>query len=86
MLENPEILQRMVEETGAASTDLEAPEDVHALCGKCKAYSEAWAPAAERLWAEKAHFVPKYDNHKERQREYLDTEAGQKAYKKAMSR
>ena len=29
MLENPEILQRMVEETGARSTDLEAPEDVH---------------------------------------------------------
>ncbi len=86
MLENPEILQRMVEETGARSTDLEAPEDVHSLCGKCSAYAEAWTPTAERLWGQKEHFAPKYDNHKDRQREYLDTKIGQKAYKKAMGR
>ena len=84
MLENPEALQRMVEVTGAHSTDLEAPEDVHALCGKCQAYADAWAPTAEKLWDSKEHFAPKYDNHKDRQREFLDTKIGQKAYKKAM--
>ena len=86
MLENPEILQRMVEQTGAKSTDLEAPEDVHTLCGKCSAYAEAWTPTAEKLWKTKEHFAPKYDNHKDRQKEYLDTKIGQKAYKKAMGR
>lgn len=84
MLENPEILQRMVEETGARSTDLEAPEDVHSLCRKCSAYAEAWKPTAEKLWSSKEHFAPKYDNHKDRQKEYLDTKIGKKAYKKAM--
>ena len=31
MLENPEILQRMVKETGAKSTDLESPESAEHL-------------------------------------------------------
>ncbi|MGI6205779.1 MAG: radical SAM protein [Anaerovoracaceae bacterium] len=86
MLENPEILQRMVDETGAKSTDLITPEDVHELCGKCEAYAKSWKPVADRLWAEHPHHVAKYDNHKDHQKEYLQTEAGKKAYKKAMAK
>ena len=52
MLENPEHLQRMIEQSGAHSTDLQSPETVEHLCGKCKAYAESWAPVAERLWKE----------------------------------
>ena len=52
MLENPEILERMVRETGARSTDLEAPEDVQHLCAKCKNYAAHWAPVADEIWAE----------------------------------
>jgi len=50
MLENPEILQRLIQETGAKSTDLEAPEPVEHLCGKCVEYAENWKPMAERIW------------------------------------
>jgi len=50
MLENPEILQRMVKETGAASTDLEAPESAEHLCGKCIPYAERWQPHADEAW------------------------------------
>ena len=51
MLENPAKLQEMVRATGAKSTDLQSPETVEHLCGKCEAYAKAWAPMAERLWA-----------------------------------
>ena len=50
MLENPEILQRLVKETGAKSTDLEAPESAEHLCGKCEAYARCWTPVAEEVW------------------------------------
>ena len=52
MLENPEILPKLVKETGAKSTDLEAPESVEHLCGKCEAYASCWKPKAEELWKE----------------------------------
>ena len=52
MLENPEILQKLVKETGARSTDLEAPETAEHLCGKCVEYAREWAPMADKLWAE----------------------------------
>ncbi len=35
MLENPEILQKLVKESGAHSTDLQSPETPEHLCGKC---------------------------------------------------
>ncbi len=50
MLENPEILQDLVNRTGAKSTDLEAPESCENLCAKCENYAKEWAPIAERLW------------------------------------
>ena len=40
MLENPEKLRDMVNETGAHSTDLQSPEDVDNLYGKCKPYAD----------------------------------------------
>lgn len=52
MLENPEILQRIVKETGARSTDLEAPESAEHLCSKCVDYARAWAPVADKYWTE----------------------------------
>ena len=50
MLENPELLRRMVEETGAHSTDLQSPESVEHLCDKCVSYAKNWTPTADRLW------------------------------------
>lgn len=51
-LDNPEKLAAMVDESGAKSTDMQHPEDVHDLTGKCKEVSEIWAKRAETLWAE----------------------------------
>lgn len=66
MLENPEILQQMVKETGAKSTDLQSPEDVTHLCGKCEEYARKWKPCAERLWAEEKHKKHSYENYKKK--------------------
>ena len=52
MLENPELLPQIVARSGAHSTDLEAPESVEHLCGKCKTYAACWRPEAEKLWDE----------------------------------
>ena len=65
MLENPEILKRLVKETGAQSTDLQSPESAEHLCDKCIPYAQNWKPCAERLWnEEKNHFEPVYKNYK----------------------
>lgn len=53
MLENPKYLKQMVEETGAVSTDLQSPETVEHLCGKCNQYAQEWEETADRLWEEK---------------------------------
>ena len=50
MLENPECLQQMVLKSGAHSTDLQSPENVEHLCGKCASYAKNWAPTAKRLY------------------------------------
>ena len=52
MLENPEILQKMVNESGAKSTDLTSPESAEHLCGKCTDYAKCWKPEADKLWEE----------------------------------
>jgi len=52
LLDNPEMLREMVKESGARSTDMEAPEDVDVLCGKTAPAAKAWAEVADRLWAE----------------------------------
>ena len=50
MLENPEALARMVNQSGAFSTDMQSPESADHLCSKCQAYAKAWAPVADTLW------------------------------------
>ncbi|HJJ93911.1 MAG TPA: radical SAM protein, partial [Methanocorpusculum sp.] len=51
-LDNPHKLVEMVEKSGAKSTDVQAPEDVHDLAAKCKPVSEAWGIHADELWKE----------------------------------
>ena len=50
MLENPDLLRKMVKETGAHSTDLQSPETVDHLCDKCEKYAACWKPKADELW------------------------------------
>lgn len=64
MLENPQMLQEMVERSGAHSTDLKSPESVEHQCEKCYQYARDWAPRAERIWSEKEHPEHKYENYK----------------------
>ena len=54
MLENPDDLPRIVAETGARSTDLVEQETPEQLREKTAAAAAAWAPVAERLWADEA--------------------------------
>ncbi len=55
MLENPDILRRIIKETGAKSTDHLINEDVDELCDKCVDFSKEWAPVAEELWKNNLH-------------------------------
>jgi MoaA/NifB/PqqE/SkfB family radical SAM enzyme len=52
LLDNPERLTEMVEKSGAESTEMQNPEDVHDLCAKCKGAAENWAPVADKLWSQ----------------------------------
>ena len=53
MLENSGRITELVNASGAKSTDPQSPEPPEHLCGKTKAYAEAWAPRAEKLWKER---------------------------------
>lgn len=64
MLENPELLEKMVHAAGAHSTDLESPETVEHLCGKCTEYAAKWQPDAEEIWAGQVHKEKAYENYK----------------------
>ena len=50
MLENPDHLRNMVKKSGAKSTDLQSPELVNHLCGKCDLYAKNWIKTANELW------------------------------------
>lgn len=50
LLDNPDELPRMVEESGAHSTDLQDPEDVYRLAGKCRGAAGNWKTAADKIW------------------------------------
>ena len=52
MLENPELLRKMVERAGAKSTDLQSPETAEHLCAKCDHYAQVWKKQADELWDE----------------------------------
>jgi len=64
MLENPEILERIVKETGARSTDLISPEKVEHLCGKCHEYADSWKPCADKIWNNTSYSRKGYQNYK----------------------
>ena len=59
MLENPQCLRAIIEQTGAKSTNLEGEETADALCAKCDKFAAAWAPVAEELWKNNPHPNPK---------------------------
>ena len=63
MLENPEMLRKIVKETGAKQTNLESEETVEHLCGKCDDYAKEWAPVADKIWDSQPHKVPSYENY-----------------------
>ena len=65
MLENPELLEKMVHETGAHSTDLQSPESVEHLCEKCKAYAADWQPTADEIWSHHKIRESRYENYKD---------------------
>ena len=50
MLDNPDALVNMVETSGAHSTDLQSPEDVHDFCAKSRDTAANWAPVADEIW------------------------------------
>ena len=50
LLDNQGRLADMVDASGAHSTDLQNPEDVHGLCDKCKAAADCWAVTSQTLW------------------------------------
>jgi len=51
LLDNPDAIVGMIETTGACSTDLQDPEDVHDLADKCRDRAYAWEAVADELWA-----------------------------------
>ncbi len=55
MLENPQILRKIINETGAKSTDFIYKESVEELCSKCDDFSIAWSPVAKDLWDNNPH-------------------------------
>ena len=61
LLDNPGKLTSMVEKSGARSTDMQNPEDVHDLSKKCEDAAEHWAVTADQLW-QQSH----YESHMKR--------------------
>ncbi len=52
MLENPDCIERIVEESGAHCTDLQSQETAHELAEKCRPAAHEWAKKAEELWTD----------------------------------
>ncbi len=75
MLENPGILKRMVQESGAVSTDLKSPETAEHLCGKCEEYAAVWGAAADKIWEEhprKSQGYVNYRNEEGTERKHME--------------
>ena len=51
LLDNPDRLNEIVEKSGAHSTDLQSPEDVHHLTSKTRPVSQDWADIADGITA-----------------------------------
>lgn len=52
MLENPDILGKLVHTAQAHSTDLVSTEDPENLYKKCASYAKEWKPDADKLWSQ----------------------------------
>ncbi|MCC8022405.1 MAG: radical SAM protein [Clostridiales bacterium] len=52
VLDNPEKIKEIVEESGAHSTEMLNPEDVNDLIGKTKDVAEKWAAVSAELWSD----------------------------------
>lgn len=52
VLDNPQMIKEMVEESGAYSTEMLNPEDVNDLISKTEATAEKWAEKAGELWSD----------------------------------
>ncbi|HVI41239.1 MAG TPA: radical SAM protein [Anaerovoracaceae bacterium] len=50
LLDNKGRLAEMVDKSGAKSTDMQHPEDVHSLCDKCNIAADNWEITANKLW------------------------------------
>ncbi|MDD3214901.1 MAG: radical SAM protein, partial [Eubacteriales bacterium] len=73
LLDNNGKLAEMVDASGAKSTDLQNPEDVHVLCAKCRHAAECWTPVSEKLWTESdgpAKWKAKQERNAQLQRQY----------------
>ena len=78
MLENPDLLREMVDETGAHGTNAESEETADELCSKCDDYAKNWAPVAEEIWASQKHSRPAYENYTKLHREHPELAAFEK--------
>ncbi len=78
MLENPQILRKIIKTTGAKSTDLLIEEDVDELCGKCDAFALEWASEAQELWASTPHKKSHTQYYRDRHPEYDTSEFREK--------
>ncbi len=75
MLENPDLLVKMVEESGAHQTNVETPEEAYELQEKNAEYASEWAPAAEEVWEHQTHKQPAYENYTKEKREHPELAA-----------
>lgn len=55
VLDNPGALTRIVEESGAISTDYQANESAKEYSDKCEAAASRWAVTADELWTSSGH-------------------------------
>ncbi len=75
MLENPELLRKIVKATGAHGTNAESEESVEHLTAKCDNYAAEWAPVAAEVWASQTHKQPPYENYTKEKREHPELAA-----------
>lgn len=79
MLENPEILRKMIDKTGASSTDLIEKESADHLCSKCDRFAKEWAPVAEEIWNSTTHPKPMTQYYRETPEGRAELEAKKEA-------
>ncbi|MGI6107225.1 MAG: radical SAM protein [Lachnospiraceae bacterium] len=75
MLENPDLLRKMVHDTGAHGTNAESEESVEHLTAKCDEYAKEWAPVADEIWSHEVHKKPSYENYTKEKREHPELAA-----------